>query len=129
MHPALLKFAVIIVVADFYYARKTLMPARQAGLTDGDYVFIWFELDHDEVLMANSYPSYWFAIHVDEKDPYYRCNFEQAFDSVLVLALNVNENAETFDQFQSDVKNRSIDPPFNSSVYVEGQYNTNVSGY
>ena len=95
------------------------MPARQAGLTNGDYVFIWFELDHDEVLMANRYPSYWFAIHVDEEDPYYRCKFEQAFDSVLVLALNVNENAKTFNQFQSDVKNRSIDPPFYSRVYVE----------
>lgn len=127
MNPALLKFAVIIVVADFYYARKTLMPARQAGLTNGDYVFILFELNHDEVLLANRYPSYWFAVPTGEDDPYYRCKFQQAFDSVLVLALNVNQNATTFDQFQSDVKNRSIDPPFYSTAYQE--YDTDVSSY
>ena len=124
---AYFKFSVIIVAAEYYYARKTLMPAHEAGLTNGDYVFILFELDLDEVLLANKYPSYWFAVPTLQEDPYYRCKFQQAFDSVLLLALNVNENDNAFHQFQSDVKERSPDPPFNSDAYQ--QFQTEVSDY
>ena len=113
----LISLTVIITVADFHYARKTLLPAREANLTNGDYAFILFELDHDEVLMTKSYPSYWFTFPTDPDDPYYRCKFQQAFDSVLVIALNVNENKGAFKKFQDAVQKRSPDPPFNSPFY------------
>ena len=111
-----LVFTVIIIAAEFVYARETLIPAREVGLTNGDYAFIMFELDHDEVLLNKEFPSYRFTLPTNN-DHYFRCKLQQAFESVLLIALNVNENKGAFKKFQRDVKRRSPDEPFNSTIY------------
>ena len=118
-------FIVIIVLTELYYARKTLIPAREVGLTDGDYAFIMFELDHDGVFRHKEHPSSWFTTPTDRNDPYFRCKFQQAFESVLMIALNVKENKEgEFKQFQRAVQKRSPDIPFpNSTVYKGHLFN------
>lgn len=114
-------FIVIIVLTELYYARDTLIPAREVGLTDGDYAFIMFELNHDEVFRHKEYPSYWFTMPTDPNDPYFRCKFQQAFESVLLIALNVKENKEgEFKKFQRAVVTRSPEKPFPNSTIYEG---------
>ena len=76
-----------------------------------------FELDHDSLLSRQRSPKKWFIVKPDPKDPYYRCKYQQAFDSVLVIASNVNQNSKKVEDFQDLVKKRSPDPPFYSTAY------------
>ena len=100
-----------------------VLPAREVGLTDGDYAFIMFALDHDEMLRNKEFPSSWFTLPTDTADPYFRCKFQDAFEPVLLIALNVNENKEgTFKQFQRAVQKRSPEKPFPSSTIYEGHF-------
>lgn len=114
-------FLVIIILTGLYHARNTLIPAREVGLTDGDYAFIMFELDHDGVFIHKEHPSSWFTFATDESDPYFRCKFQQAFESVLMIAVNVKENKEgEFKKFQRAVVKRSPEKPFPNSTIYEG---------
>lgn len=114
-------FIVIIILTGLYYARNTLVPARELGLNEGDYAFIMFELNHDEVLHHKEYPSSWFTMATDPNDPYFRCKFQQTFESVLMIALNVKENKEgAFKKFQRAVVKRSPEKPFPNSTIYEG---------
>lgn len=116
---------IIIILTGLYHARNTLIPAREVGLTDGDYAFIMFELDHDGVFIHKEHPSSWFTFVIDESDPYFRCKFQQAFESVLMIAVNVKENKEgEFKKFQRAVVKRSPEKPFpNSTIYVGHLFN------
>ncbi|XP_068761981.1 atrial natriuretic peptide receptor 1-like [Montipora capricornis] len=109
---------IIIVLAPLWYARlNVLLAAQNAGLTNGSYVFIMFELDHDSLLSMQRSPKKWFTVPADANDPYYRCNYQQAFDSVLVIASNVNQNFKKVEDFQDLVQKRSPDPPVCSTIY------------
>ena len=98
-----------------------MLPAREAGLTNGDYAFIMFELDQDRVLFGSQYPSWWFSVSTDPRDPYYRCKFQNAFNSVLVIALKayVKKNQEAFTKFERTVRARSPEPPFYSDAFIK----------
>ena len=114
-------FLVIIILTGLYHARNTLIPAREVGLTDGDYAFIMFELDHDGVFIHKEHPSSWFTFVTNESDPYFRCKFQQAFESVLMIAVNVKENKEgEFKKFQRAVVKRSPEKPFPNRTIYEG---------
>ena len=114
-------FLVLIILTALYYARHTLIPAREVGLTNGDYALIMFELDHDGVFRHKEYPSSWFTMPTDPRDPYFRCKFQQAFESVLMIAVNVKENKEgEFKKFQRAVVERSPEKPFPNSTVYEG---------
>ena len=80
-----------------------------------------FELDHDGVFRHKEYPSSWFTLPTDPRDPYFRCKFQQAFESVLMIAVNVKENKEgEFKKFQRTVVKRSPEQPFPNSTIYEG---------
>ena len=118
---------VIIILTGLYHARNTLIPAREVGLTDGDYAFIMFQLNHNEVFIHKEYPTSWFTLATDG-DPYFRCKFQQAFESVLMIALNVKENKEgEFKNFQRAVVKRSPEKPFPNSTIYEGHLFGNPS--
>ena len=112
---------VIIILTGLYHARKILIPTSEVGLTDGNYAFIMFQLNHDEVFIHKEYPTSWFTLATDPSDPYFRCKFQQAFESVLMIALNVKENKEgEFKKFQRAVMKRSPEKPFPNSTIYEG---------
>lgn len=122
-------FAVIIVLADFLYARETvLFAAQNVGLTEGDHVFIMFALDHDYVLSKQRNPKKWFILPHDKGDPYYRCKYQQAFDSVLLIASNVYQNIKILEKFQDLVRQKSPEPPFYINIYNKIK-NAYVSSY
>lgn len=111
-------FAVIIVLADFAYAREKLLSAAQkVGLTEGDHVFIMFALDHDSVLSIQG----WFTVPLVKGDPYYRCKYQQAFDSVLLIASNLYQNIKILEKFQDLVRQKSPEPPFYVNIYNESE--------
>jgi len=114
-------FIVIIILTALYHARKMLIPAREVGLANGDYALILFELDHDGVFRHKERPSSWFTMPTDRNDPYFRCKFQQAFGSVLMIALNVKENKKgEFKKFLRAVQKRSPEIPFPNSTIYEG---------
>lgn len=110
-------FTVIIVLEDFRYAKELLLPACEEGLTNGDYAFILFFLNHLEVLVNKNTSHSWAYPHCDSNDSYGRCKFQQAFDSALVMSLNINESSRSYTDFQQTVKQRSKESPFYSQVY------------
>lgn len=113
---------IIIVLADFAYAREKLLSAAQkVGLTEGDHVFIMFALDHDSVLSFQRNPKRWFTVPLVQGDPYYRCKYQQAFDSVLLIASNVYQNIKILDKFQDLVRQKSPEPPFYINIYNESE--------
>ncbi|XP_015762336.1 PREDICTED: guanylate cyclase 32E-like [Acropora digitifera] len=113
---------IIIVLADFPYAREAILSAAQkVGLTEGDHVFIMFALDHDYVLSKQRNPKQWFTLPEVEDDPYYRCKYQQAFDSVLLIASNVYQNIKILEKFQDLVRQRSPEPPFYINIYNESE--------
>ena len=94
-----------------------ILPASELGFTNGDYAFITFELDYNAVLRGQASPHSWFLVPSDGTDRF-RCKFQEGFESVLTLALDVDESRGAFDIFQTDVKKRSPEVPFpNSSAY------------
>lgn len=108
---------IIIIAANFYTAREMILPAYELGFTNGDYAFITFELDYNAVLRSQASPQSWFLASSDGTDRF-RCKFQEGFESVLTLALDVDESRGAFDIFQTDVKKRSPEVPFpNSSAY------------
>ena len=114
--------AVIIVLADFPYAREAILSAaRKVGLTEGDHVFIMFALEHDYVLSKQRNPKQWFTLPKDKDDPYYRCKYQQAFDSVLLIASNVYQNIKILEKFQDLVRQKSPEPPFYINIYNESE--------
>jgi len=119
----IVSFTVIIVLEEFRYAKELLLPACEEGLTNGDYAFILFFLNHDEVLGNKQNPNSWAYPHCDSNDSYSRCKFQQAFDSALVMSLNINESSGTYTNFQRTVKQRSKESPFYSQGYVGHLFN------
>ena len=105
-----------------------LFAARKVGLTEGDHVFIMFALDHDSVLSRQRNPKQWFTVPLVKDDPYYRCKYQQAFDSVLLIASNVYQNFKILDTFQDLVRQRSPEPPFYVNIYNESK-DAYVSSY
>ena len=124
----IVSFTVIIVLEEFRYAKELLLPAGEEGLTDGDYAFILFLLNHGDFLLNKGYPNSWAYFLSESNDSYRRCKFQQAFDSVLVMSLNINENNGSFKHFQRTVKQRSSEPPFYSQVYEGYIYNNSEYG-
>ncbi|PFX31878.1 Atrial natriuretic peptide receptor 1 [Stylophora pistillata] len=118
---------IIIIVADFFSARELIRPAHELGLTNGDYAFIMFELEYSEVLRKRESPHSWFLVASDESDYKFRCKFQEGFESVLTLALDVDENEEAYVKFQTDVKKRSPEVPFPDSAAYEGHIFDNPS--
>lgn len=119
----IVSFTVIIVLEEFRYAKELLLPACEEGLTNGDYAFILFFLNHHEVLVNKQTNNSWAYPHCDSNDSYSRCKFQQAFDSALVMSLNINESSGSYRHFQRAVKQRSTEPPFYSQGYEGHLYN------
>ena len=119
----IVSFTVIIVLEEFRYAKELLLPACEEGLTNGDYAFILFFLNHHEVLVNKQINNSWAYPHCDSNDSYSRCKFQQAFDSALVMSLNINESSGSYRHFQRAVKQRSTEPPFYSQGYEGHLFN------
>ena len=103
-----------------------ILRAYELGLTNGDYAFITFELDYNAVLRGQASPHSWFLVPSDGTDRF-RCKFQEGFESVLTLALDVDESREAFDMFQTDVKKRSSEVPFPNSTAYQGYIFDNPS--
>ena len=103
-----------------------ILPAYELGFTNGDYAFITFELDYNAVLRGQASPRSWFLASSDGTDRF-RCKFQEGFESVLTLALDVDESRRAFDIFQTDVKKRSSEVPFPNSTAYQGYIFDNPS--
>lgn len=117
---------IIIIAANFFTAREMILRAYELGLTNGDYAFITFELDYNAVLRTQASPHSWFLVSSDGTDRF-RCKFQEGFESVLTLALDVDESRGALDMFQTDVKKRSSEVPFPNSTAYQGYIFDNPS--
>ena len=106
----------MIFVTDFPIAREGMLHAYDENMTNGDYVFIIFELDQLQVGIKTDQPFKWFfSSHASTLDRY--DDVQQAFEAAFVLAVK-SPSSKSYVNFTEELKIRSTDEPFNSKAYT-----------
>ena len=76
----------MVYVTDFHIAREGMLHAYDENMTNGDYVFILFELDQSQVEIKTDLPFKWFfSSHTSTLHRY--DDVKQAFEAAFVLAV------------------------------------------
>ena len=102
-----------------------MLHAYDEDMTNGDYVFIMFELDQAQMAMYTVKPFKWFfSSHRETLNRYE--HLLEAFEAVFVLAIK-SPTSESYTSFAEELKRRSPDPPFNSEVYKGYLWEDNTS--
>lgn len=103
-------------MTDFNIALEGMLHAFDENMTNGDYVFIIFELDQLQVGIKTDLPFKWFlSSHTSTLDR--RDQVKQAFEAAFVLAVK-SPSSKSYVNFTEELKIRSTDEPFNSTVYT-----------
>ena len=106
----------MIFVTDFPVAREGMLHAHDENMTNGDYVFIIFELDQWQVGIRTDWPFKWFfGSHRSTINRYDQV--KQAFEAAFVLAVK-SPSSKSYVNFEEELKTRSTDEPFNSKAYT-----------
>ena len=89
--------------------------AYDEGMINGDYVFIMFQLDQNQIKMYSNHQFKWFfSSHTSTVNR--RNDVIKAFEAAFVLAIKV-PSSHNFTHFQREIKRRSSLSPFYSDVY------------
>ena len=103
-------------MTDFNIALEGMLHAFDENMTNGDYVFIIFELDQLQVGIKTDQPFKWFfSSHTSTLDR--RDQVKQAFEAAFVLAVK-SPSSKSYVNFTEELKIRSTDEPFNSTAYT-----------
>lgn len=103
-------------MTDFNIALEGMLHAFDENMTNGDYVFIIFELDQLQVGIKTDLPFKWFlSSHTSTLDR--RDQVKQAFEAAFVLAVK-SPSSKSYVNFTKELKIRSTDEPFNSTAYT-----------
>ena len=103
-------------MTDFNIALEGMLHAFDENMTNGDYVFIIFELDQLQVGIKTDLPFKWFlSSHTSTLDR--RDQVKQAFEPAFVLAVK-SPSSKSYVNFTEELKIRSTDEPFNSTAYT-----------
>ena len=103
-------------MTDFNIALEGMLHAFDENMTNGDYVFIIFELDQLQVGIKTDLPFKWFfSSHTSTLDR--RDQVKQAFEAAFVLAVK-SPSSKSYVNFTEELKIRSTDEPFNSTAYT-----------
>ena len=92
-----------------------MLHAYDEGMTNGDYVFIMFELDVTQVSLYTRQPFKWFFSSYSSTLNRYH-HVKKAFEAAFVLAIK-SPSSESYPRFTAELRRRSPDPPFDSHVY------------
>ena len=116
LYDKLLSFSVVVYVTDFHIAREGMLHAYDENMTNGDYVFIIFELDQSQVRIKTDLSFKWFfSSHTSTLDRLHQV--KQAFEAAFVLAVK-SPSSKSYVNFTEELKIRSTDEPFNSKAYT-----------
>ena len=103
-------------MTDFNIALEGMLHAFDENMTNGDYVFIIFELDQLQVGIKTDLPFKWFlSSHTSTLDR--RDQVKQAFEAAFVLAVK-SPSSKSYVNFTEELTIRSTDEPFNSTAYT-----------
>ena len=103
-------------MTDFNIALEGMLHAYDENMTNGDYVFIIFELDQLQVGIKTDFPFKWFfSSHRSTINRYGQV--KQAFEAAFVLAVK-SPSSKSYVNFTEELKTRSTDEPFNSNAYT-----------
>ena len=92
-----------------------MLYALDHGMINGDYVFIMFELDLNQVTLYKKQPFKWlFSSYPTTLKRFH--HLRDAFAAVFVLAVK-SLSSTKYHKFQNELKRRAPDPPFYSKVY------------
>ena len=106
---------VIILAMKYKLAREVVYFAGEIGMNNGDYAFIVFELSTDEVKLNQKEQLKWFkGNYVNTTNV--TASFKQAFESVLVMAVNVFRS-KVYEEFNYNLKIKASEEPFYSNSY------------
>lgn len=92
-----------------------MLHAYDEDMINGDFVFIIFELDQTQVALYSKQPFKWFFSSYKPTLNRYH-HVKKAFEAAFVLAIK-SPASKTYAKFTAEVKRRSPEEPFNSTVY------------
>lgn len=103
----LLSFLVIALLAGRLYVRRVMIRAQALGMTDGNFVFISFEVNisYDMIFRTTTWKNGTGNADSDKIAL-------EAFRSLLVFGVVVDFGSD-YEQFTAEVRRRMSDPPFN----------------
>lgn len=99
--------------------REGMYYASKLGMNNGDYAFIAFQLNPNDVQRFIKQPELWFygeyptTNTLDERE---QKELYNAYRSMLLLVFNTRQ-IDKYDKFVVEMKHRMSDPPFCSDVY------------
>ena len=106
----------MIYVSEFFLAREGMLHAYDEGMTNGDYVFIMFELDQSQVSLFYQQPFKWFFSSYPSTLKRFQ-HLQTAFHAAFVLAIK-SPSSHNYSLFKNEIKRRATEPPFYSKVYT-----------
>ena len=109
----------MVFATDYFLARRVVVLAKEAGMTNGDYCYILYLNDEN---LAKEFDSRKFLYFYDFKSIYNNDKDAQrkaksAMDSVLLLRIKTPLGSQ-YKNFTAELKRRIAGPPFNSSQYL-----------
>ena len=99
--------------------REGMYYASKLGMNNGDYAFIAFQLNPNNVQRFIEQPELWFngeyttTNNLDESE---QKELYNAYRSMLLLVFNTQQIGK-YDKFVVEMKHRMSEPPFCSNVY------------
>jgi len=106
---------IVVFVSDLHIAREGMLHAYDENMINGDYAFIIFELDQTQVKLYSDKSFKWFFSSYKQTLNRYH-HVKEAFEAAFVLAIK-SPSSESYAKFTDEVKRRSPEEPFNSTVY------------
>ncbi|XP_048576329.1 atrial natriuretic peptide receptor 1 isoform X2 [Nematostella vectensis] len=106
---------IVIFVTEFFLAREGMLHAYDEGMHTGQYVFIMFVLDQSLISVYTKSPFKWlFSSYKSTLKRYH--HLQKAFEAVFILAVK-SPKSDNYTAFKNELKARSPDHPFYSTVY------------
>ncbi|XP_068673835.1 atrial natriuretic peptide receptor 1-like isoform X3 [Montipora foliosa] len=113
------KARIIIFMMARRLIREGMYHVSKLGMNNGDYGFIAFQLNPSQLQNFIESPVLWFSDHYRPKlkmNDNEEKEFYDAYRSLLLLVFNT-QHIDKYDKFVVQMKRRTSDPPFCSSVY------------
>ena len=116
-------FLVVLVLTSYPIAREVFLVAYQEGMINGDYAFILFMKDVDEVARKHENPFKWYISHYTHT-LHTTKEVQKALEAVLILA--PKQPTPSYSSFEKRLRKTISKPPFNSKAYIGKINGTNM---
>ena len=108
-------FLVVLLLTSYPIAREVFLAAYREGMINGEYAFILFMRDAEEVASKQLHPFKWFISHYIH-GLHSNWEVQKALKAVLILV--PKQPTPSYSSFVKRLRKTISKPPFNSKAYI-----------